>query len=80
MLYLSTGPYNKAYHDALVMLTIGSILLTVLNRLLKLLGVEVSITNLYILLLLLMVCAIGFRFTSAKVGEEVARSRYTLPR
>ena len=66
-LYSSVGKFNIAYNDAMVVIIIGSILLTIYYCIRKNLGTKISIIKLFILLLILS--AAGFGLSYAKVGE-----------
>ncbi|MCK5277710.1 MAG: DUF2330 domain-containing protein [Cyclobacteriaceae bacterium] len=67
-LYSSVGKFNKAYYDVIVVIIIGSILLTIYYCIRKSLGTKVSIITLFILLLIMS--ATGFGLSYAMVGEK----------
>ena len=67
-LYSSVGKFNKAYDDVIVVIIIGSILLTIYYCIRKSLGTKVSIITLFILLLIMS--ATGFGLSYAMVGEK----------
>jgi hypothetical protein len=67
-LYSSVGKLNLAYHVVLVVLIIGSILLTIYCRIRKSQGIKVSTGKLFIILLI--AGATGFSLSYALVGER----------
>jgi hypothetical protein len=67
-LYSSVGKVNKAYNVVMVKIIIGSILLTIYYFIRKSLGTKVSISKLFIILLILS--ATGFGLSYAMVGEK----------
>ena len=67
-LYSSVGKFILAYNVLLAVLTIGSILLAIYHRIRKSQGIKVSISKLFIILLI--AGAIGFSLSYAVVGEK----------
>jgi len=67
-LYSSVGKFNIAYNVVMVVIIIGSILLTIYYCIRKSLGTKVSISKLFIILLILSTT--GFGLSYAMVGEK----------
>ena len=66
-LYSSVGKFNIAYNVVMVVIIIGSILLTIYYCIRKSLGTKMSISKLFIILLIMS--ATGFGVSYAMVGE-----------
>lgn len=67
-LYSSIGIFNIAYNAVLAVLVIGSILLTIYYCIRKSLGIKISTSKPFIILLIS--CATGFGLSYAMVGEK----------